>query len=43
MGLLSFCTAMTVGAMWEVFEYGMDQGFGLNMQKSGLDDTTSLM
>ncbi len=39
LGLLSFCTAMTVGAMWEVFEYGMDQGFGLNMQKSGLDDT----
>lgn len=38
-GVLSFCVAMTVGALWEVFEYGMDQIFGLNMQKSGLDDT----
>lgn len=38
-GVLSFCVAMTVGALWEVFEYGMDQLFGLNMQKSGLDDT----
>lgn len=36
---LSFCLAMTVGAIWEVFEYGMDQTFGLNMQKSGLEDT----
>jgi hypothetical protein len=40
-GVLSFCVAMTVGALWEVFEYGMDQLFGLNMQKSGLDDTMS--
>ena len=36
---ISFCVAMTVGALWEVFEYGMDVTFGLNMQKSGLDDT----
>lgn len=36
---ISFCVAMTVGATWEVFEYGMDKSFGLNMQKSGLDDT----
>lgn len=39
LGILSFCVAMTVGALWEVFEYAMDQLFGLNMQKSGLDDT----
>ncbi|MBL9050875.1 MAG: hypothetical protein JNK19_12260 [Tabrizicola sp.] len=39
LGLLSFCTAMTVGALWEIFEYVMDQTFGFNMQKSGLDDT----
>jgi hypothetical protein len=39
LGVLSFCVAMTVGALWEVFEYAMDQLFGLNMQKSGLDDT----
>lgn len=36
---ISFCVAMTVGAIWEVFEYSMDLSFGLNMQKSGLDDT----
>lgn len=34
-----FCFAMTVGAVWEVFEYAMDANFGLNMQKSGLRDT----
>ena len=36
---LSFCLAMTVGSIWEIFEFSMDRGFGLNMQKSGLDDT----
>ncbi len=36
---LSFCVAITVGSVWEMFEYAMDLGFGLNMQKSGLDDT----
>jgi hypothetical protein len=25
--------------MWEIFEFAMDQAFGLNMQKSGLPDT----
>lgn len=30
---------MTVGAIWEVFEFLMDVSFGMNMQKSGLDDT----
>jgi hypothetical protein len=39
LGALSFCAAMTVGALWEVFEYATDQFFGLNMQKSGLADT----
>jgi len=36
---ISFCVSMMMGASWEIFEYGMDQLFGLNMQKSGLDDT----
>lgn len=36
---ISFCVSMMVGACWEIFEYGMDQVFGMNMQKSGLDDT----
>lgn len=36
---LAFALAVTVGAVWEIFEYAMDSLFGLNMQKSGLDDT----
>lgn len=36
---LTFCLAMTVGVIWEVFEFLMDYFFGLNMQKSGLGDT----
>lgn len=36
---ITFCVAMTVGAIWEIFEFSMDIFFGLNMQKSGLDDT----
>lgn len=39
LGVLSFCLAMTVGVLWEVFEYGMDTLFGFNMMKSGLPDT----
>lgn len=35
----AFCFAITIGTVWEAFEFGMDQLFGLNMQKSGLDDT----
>ena len=35
----AFCFAITVGVAWEVFEFAMDQFFGLNMQKSGLRDT----
>ena len=41
---ISFGCAVTVGTLWEVFEYLMDLGFGLNMQRSGLTDTmTDLM
>lgn len=35
----AFCFAMTIGAVWEIFEFFMDQAFGFNMQKSGLMDT----
>lgn len=35
----AFCFALAIGTMWEVFEFVMDQVFGLNMQKSGLMDT----
>ncbi|MDO8628580.1 MAG: hypothetical protein Q7R56_02400 [Nanoarchaeota archaeon] len=30
---------MAVGAVWEIFEYGMDQYFPFNMQENGLVDT----
>lgn len=36
---ITFCVAMTIGALWEIFEFGMDRAFGFNMQKSGLFDT----
>jgi len=39
LALLAFCFAVTIGALWEIFEFAMDQVFGLNMQKSGLTDT----
>ena len=37
--LFSFSLAAAIGGIWEIFEFGMDQLFGLNMQKSGLMDT----
>ncbi|WP_406736477.1 hypothetical protein [Thioclava sp. GXIMD4215] len=39
MALIAFSFAVTIGALWEIFEFGMDQIFGTNMQKSGLMDT----
>lgn len=37
--LFSFSFAIAIGVLWELFEFAMDQTFGLNMQKSGLVDT----
>lgn len=43
--LFAFAFALAIGTLWELFEFGMDQAFGLNMQKptetdpSGLTDT----
>jgi hypothetical protein len=43
--LFSLCFAITIGVFWEFFEFGMDRGFGHNMQKfrepgqDGLVDT----
>lgn len=39
LAFITFCVAMTLGAAWEVFEFAMDEVFGLTMQKSGLRDT----
>ena len=41
LAFIAFCLAMTAGAIWEIFEYAMDLTFGLQMQKTGLDDTMS--
>lgn len=35
----AFMFAIGMGAIWEIFEYTMDSTFGMNMQKSGLQDT----
>ncbi len=39
LGLIAFCVAVTIGVLWEIFEFAMDQILDLNMQKSGLLDT----
>lgn len=37
--VLAFFFSLGIGALWEVFEFGMDSAFGTSMQKSGLVDT----
>ncbi len=37
--LFAFMFAVGMGAIWEIFEFAMDQLFAMNMQKSGLIDT----
>jgi uncharacterized membrane protein YjdF len=45
MALFAFCFALSLGALWEIFEFAMDRLFGAQMQKpmfgdeSGLTDT----
>ena len=39
LAFFALCFAMTIGTVWEIFEFAMDQLFGFNMQKSGLRDT----
>ncbi len=39
MAFFAFCFGVSIGVVWEIFEFVMDQTFGLNMQKSGLVDT----
>lgn len=33
MAIVAFCFSMTIGVLWEFFEFGMDQFFSLDMQK----------
>jgi hypothetical protein len=39
LAIITFFFAVGIGAVWEIYEFGMDQIFGFNMQKSGLIDT----
>lgn len=39
LSIFAFCFALSLGALWEIFEFTMDSFFSLNMQKSGLVDT----
>jgi hypothetical protein len=33
LAIVAFCFSMTIGVIWEFFEWGMDMFFGLDMQK----------
>lgn len=37
--IFSFSFALSMGVIWEIFEFLVDSLFGINMQKSGLPDT----
>lgn len=39
--LVAFCFSMTIGVMWEFFEYGMDSIIKLDMQKDKIVTTIS--
>ncbi len=39
LSMFSFCFAIALGTLWEIFEFGLDQIFGMNMQESGIVDT----
>lgn len=40
--LFAFLFAVTVGVLWEIFEFAMDQLFGMQMQKPMLGDPSGL-
>lgn len=40
--VFAFCFALTIGTVWEIYEYLVDSAFGLNMQKYILEDGTLL-
>lgn len=41
MAIVSFCFSMTIGVIWEFFEFGMDQIFKLDMQKDTIVNAIS--
>ncbi|MGI8704512.1 MAG: hypothetical protein ACR2JJ_01710 [Sphingomicrobium sp.] len=42
MALFAFAFALSIGTLWEIFEFAMDQNFGLTMQKPMLADPSGL-
>jgi hypothetical protein len=40
--LFAFFFAVTIGTLWEIFEFSMDQMFGFNMQKPMMGDPSGL-
>ena len=40
--LFAFLFAVTIGTLWEIFEFSMDQMFGFNMQKPMMGDPSGL-
>ena len=41
--IFAFCFALSLGAVWEIYEYTFDGVLGLNMQKFMLEDGTQLI
>jgi hypothetical protein len=42
MAFFAFVFALAFGALWEIFEFAMDQLFGMNMQKPMFNDPSGL-
>jgi uncharacterized membrane protein YjdF len=40
--LFAFLFAVSVGTLWELFEFAMDSFFGMNMQKTRFNDPSGL-
>ena len=43
MAIVAFCFSMTIGVLWEFFEFGMDNFFKLDMQKDTVITSISSM
>nr|WP_197714764.1 hypothetical protein [Maliibacterium massiliense] len=41
--IFAFCFSMTLGALWEIYEFSFDGILGMNMQKYMLEDGTQLL
>lgn len=40
--IFAFVFSLAVGVLWEIFEFAMDQLFGMNMQKAMFGDPSGL-